>query len=100
MTIIKIIIPDEQTDRVINALSYYFQYKDTILDDKDVPIPNPETRHDFVLRSLQEWVTHITRDSDTNLAMAQYEDTKRLETEAARNQAIASSQTITMTVSE
>lgn len=70
MANITLTIPDAQLARVVSAFSIAYGYQDTIpgATPADPPVPNPETRAQFMRRHIMEFVRNTVQAVEANVA--------------------------------
>jgi len=81
MASVSITYPDDQTERIVEAVCTRFGYQATVEID-GVAQDNPETDVQFVARQLAEWIKHQVRVFEEDKAARAAEETIAAEVDA------------------
>jgi hypothetical protein len=73
--------PDDQTERIVEAVCTRFGYQATVEVDGEL-VDNPESDVQFVARQLAEWVKHQVRVHEEDKAARLAEETIGAEVDA------------------
>lgn len=81
MATVSITYPDDQTERIVEAVCTRFGYQATVEID-GVDTDNPETDIQFVARQMAEWIKHQVRVFEQDKAARLAEATISAEVDA------------------
>lgn len=70
MATVSITIPDDQLDRVAEAFADYHAYQSMVPDPPGAPIPNPETKRQFMRARVIDYIRETVRAQETIAAAA------------------------------
>lgn len=60
--------PDELAQRILDEFCEHHGYKSQVLDSNDNPVPNPETKPQFLKRMVKEYIKASWRANEVRKA--------------------------------
>lgn len=61
-------VPDAAVPRILDAFAAEYSYQDNVPDGSGGSIPNPETRQQFAVRMIRDYLKNVTASHEGKLA--------------------------------
>lgn len=75
MATVSITIPDGELNRITEAFAGYYGYQETVPDPPGDPIPNPETKAQFLRARVIDYIRETVHVQELTTAVAAAEST-------------------------